>query len=236
MLYLTSDIHGEYEMFLKMLELINFSDTDILYILGDVVDRGPEPIKILQYIIDKKNIKMLMGNHEKMMLDALILSKDEFGPTYASRLWMRNGGFVTADKFLSLPLEEQKKIYDYVKNLPLFYVLDKNILIHAGIPIGDEVWEPFVDEDDAIKCFNRIDKEFLLWDRDMHKYDDGYIEGYHLWCGHTPTLKLQNNNGIFHKKGFSVIDGGACFPTGALNCICLDNMKEFKIENNRPLF
>lgn len=218
-----------------MLDMIKFSDNDILYILGDVVDRGPEPIKILQYIIDKQNIKMIRGNHEQMMLDSLTFSKNEFGPTYNSRLWMRNGGFVTADKFLSLPISEQKEIYNYVKNLPLFYVLGTNILIHAGIPIGDEVWEPFKNEDDAISYLKSIDKEYLLWDRDMHKYDDGYIKGYHLWCGHTPTPRLYDGNGIFHKKGFSVIDGGACFPTGALNCICLDTMQEFKIENNRPL-
>ncbi|MBR6834691.1 MAG: metallophosphoesterase, partial [Oscillospiraceae bacterium] len=47
MVYVMSDIHGEYDKYRRMLEKIRFSDNDILYILGDVVDRGPEPAKIL---------------------------------------------------------------------------------------------------------------------------------------------------------------------------------------------
>ena len=39
--YVISDIHGECDMFLEMLEKIELKDSDILYILGDVVDRGP---------------------------------------------------------------------------------------------------------------------------------------------------------------------------------------------------
>lgn len=64
MKYVMSDIHGCYETFLKMLKRIKFSNNDILYILGDVVDRGPEPIQALQYIMNKKNIFMIKGNHE----------------------------------------------------------------------------------------------------------------------------------------------------------------------------
>lgn len=47
MTYVTSDIHGEHKKYIKMLELIDFCDEDTLYILGDVVDRGAEPMEIL---------------------------------------------------------------------------------------------------------------------------------------------------------------------------------------------
>ena len=39
-IYVISDIHGEYELFMKMLEKIKFQNTDTLYILGDILDRG----------------------------------------------------------------------------------------------------------------------------------------------------------------------------------------------------
>lgn len=39
--YVVSDIHGYYDRYLKLLEVINFTDDDTLYILGDIVDRGP---------------------------------------------------------------------------------------------------------------------------------------------------------------------------------------------------
>ena len=71
MTYAVSDIHGYYEKYLAMLEKIRFSENDTLYVLGDVIDRGGEGIRILQDIMERSNVKMLMGNHEKMAIDAL---------------------------------------------------------------------------------------------------------------------------------------------------------------------
>lgn len=39
--YLMSDIHGEADRFHAMLEMIGFSEDDVLIIIGDVIDRGP---------------------------------------------------------------------------------------------------------------------------------------------------------------------------------------------------
>ena len=64
MIYITSDIHGCYEEFMELLETIKFSKEDTLYILGDMIDRGPEPIKVLQYIMKQDNMKVILGNHE----------------------------------------------------------------------------------------------------------------------------------------------------------------------------
>jgi len=49
MTYVMSDLHGKYEKFLQMLDTIHFSDDDDLYILGDVVDRGPQSVELLRY-------------------------------------------------------------------------------------------------------------------------------------------------------------------------------------------
>ena len=42
--YVISDIHGNYNAYMDMLKKIQFDDDDILYILGDILDRGPNPI------------------------------------------------------------------------------------------------------------------------------------------------------------------------------------------------
>ena len=67
MRYIIADIHGCYNEYINLLKKINFSDNDILYILGDVVDRGPEPIKILQDMMKRSNVFLIIGNHEFMM-------------------------------------------------------------------------------------------------------------------------------------------------------------------------
>ena len=44
--------------------------------LGDVIDRYPDGIKILRQIMQMPNAKMLIGNHEYMMLKAIGHCKD----------------------------------------------------------------------------------------------------------------------------------------------------------------
>ena len=51
MLYLVSDIHGNYKKFKTLLSKIKFDrENDHMIVLGDVIDRGPEPINLLNYI------------------------------------------------------------------------------------------------------------------------------------------------------------------------------------------
>ena len=63
--YVMSDVHGLKDRYDRMIEYIHEEDT--LYILGDVIDRGPDGIVILQDAMQRSNVKMLMGNHEYMM-------------------------------------------------------------------------------------------------------------------------------------------------------------------------
>ncbi len=71
MIYVISDIHGDHSRYLKMLELINFSDEDELYVLGDIVDRGSEPVKVLLDMMSRANVFPVMGNHDLLALDIL---------------------------------------------------------------------------------------------------------------------------------------------------------------------
>lgn len=64
MKYIISDIHGCKKQYLELLEKINFSVQDQLYILGDVVDRGAESIDVLRYVMKQKNVTYLLGNHD----------------------------------------------------------------------------------------------------------------------------------------------------------------------------
>ena len=44
MIYVISDIHGHYDEFMKMLKMIDFKDEDILYVLGDCIDKGSKSV------------------------------------------------------------------------------------------------------------------------------------------------------------------------------------------------
>ena len=62
-IYVMSDIHGCYDEFMQMLNLVSFSDYDELWIIGDVCDRGPKNMKLLQKIISSKNMHIIVDNH-----------------------------------------------------------------------------------------------------------------------------------------------------------------------------
>ena len=61
MRYIVSDIHGCFDQYQALLKKIDFSDEDELYVLGDVVDCGPEPIKVLQDMMKRPNVIFILG-------------------------------------------------------------------------------------------------------------------------------------------------------------------------------
>lgn len=69
--YTISDLHGyPVDKFKALLDKANFSDTDTLYILGDVIDRnGDGGVSLLRYIMAQPNFGFILGNHEDMLAE-----------------------------------------------------------------------------------------------------------------------------------------------------------------------
>jgi len=55
------DIHGCFTEFISLLKLIDFSSDDLLVVVGDFVDRGPQSWKVAKYIRDTANIFSVLG-------------------------------------------------------------------------------------------------------------------------------------------------------------------------------
>ena len=64
-IYVISDLHGQGAAFFQMLDKINFSSQDKMYIIGDVIDRGPDGIKLLQFIKNQDNMDHIREQYEK---------------------------------------------------------------------------------------------------------------------------------------------------------------------------
>ena len=216
--YVLSDLHGQYDKFMDMLKLTKFNDNDKMYILGDIFDRGPDPLKILDYIICKKNIDFIPGNHEYMFL--------EFYNTYDARLWSYNGGKTTMTQLMKRGEDYLKALYDYLTKLPLVKVHDKFILTHAGLYLPKNQNQYTLQE-----ILNLQNAEFNLWSRSNINNERQYKD-YTVICGHTPTLYVdpdQYQMSIVRRKGTIYIDCGATFSDGRLACLRLEDNKEFYI-------
>ena len=56
MTYCIADIHGCYAEYRELVEKLALSPEDTLYILGDAMDRGPEPIQVIRDIMGRSNV------------------------------------------------------------------------------------------------------------------------------------------------------------------------------------
>lgn len=64
MIYTVSDLHGCLEDWQTLLNTIHFSDQDTMFVLGDCVDLGPDPIGLLHDMMERPNVFPTLGNHE----------------------------------------------------------------------------------------------------------------------------------------------------------------------------
>ena len=109
--YVCSDIHGQYDLYQQLLQQLNLQKSDTLYIIGDVIDRGPDSLAILKDIMGRKNVELFLGNHELMMLDY-------YDGEGLPESWMRpsNGGELTYRQIEKLTEEEKSGIKAFVRN------------------------------------------------------------------------------------------------------------------------
>lgn len=230
--YVISDIHGMYDKFMGLLEKICFSDEDTLYVLGDVIDRGPDPIKTLFKIREMPNVIFMIGNHELMAYDCLKLmmkeitdeALDALSPEMYDGLanWLiYNGGETTLKAFQNLDNESRQEVIEIIGDGDLYEELTVNgqkyLLVHAGL-----------GNFDPKKVMEDYSLAELLWDRP--DYNVKYFDDVIVVTGHTPTQLIEecpNPGYIFKKNNHIAIDCGAYHPTGRLAAICLDTGEEF---------
>lgn len=233
MTYVLSDIHGNLQRFDSILKQIHLQPDDTLYVLGDAIDRYPDGIRIFGRIMKMPNVKMILGNHEYMMLNAIGHCKDtaeeEFYTDWHTRsLWYRNGGELTHWQLKHMRKDFRMKLFDYLYQLPVNLETEVNgikyKLVHAS-PVEnydiDLHSEKYKDE-----------KMFAVWSRwtQSHPVPDGY----RMIFGHTPTIYFQDEEPlcIWKSEHAIGIDCGCGFEPGRLACLRLEDMKEFYSEDS----
>lgn len=231
MIYVTADIHGYYKAFLHLLEEIRFSPADILYVIGDTIDKGPESFSVLKHIMAADNMELILGNHEEFMLEALksqVYGKRDF---IDMDLWFKHGGEETYKEYMQMGPQEQQQIFRFLSTRPLYKILGSTVLVHGGIIPKKKIyscWEELLKEQD---------RKTLLWTKEefLTKPFEINLDGRVIF-GHTPTSEIQRvrgepqTPGVIWKEGKRLgIDGGYLFG-GRLIAVCLDNDKIYYVK------
>ena len=226
MIYVTSDIHGDIEHFFSIVNTLK--EDDVLYILGDVIDRGRNSLEILKIIQENKNIILIKGNHEWMLhqMIELYYVKDIFQKAYKQSLanYIENGGQHTFEHFLSLNEIEKDELYQYLKTLPYYAVVDNYILVHGGYNM--KYYKEGTDVYDFLKSQYEFD---ILWVRDEFILHNSF-PGYKTIFGHTVTHEISGEYKIWYSKDKIGIDCGAFLSSGKQALLRLDDLKEFYFE------
>lgn len=224
MIYAMSDLHGCYDKYEKMLEKINLNDNDTLYILGDIVDRGDGGIKIMQDMMNRKNVIVIKGNHDYMAW-LILCNVENLGNddrlSDMLRVWLLDGGAPTYDAFTELDATEQKQILAYMNTFLIYDEIEVNgnkfFLSHT------------VPKKERMQNFDTLLwQEFIIGDVEYKKQ---YFDDKYLVTGHTPTGLIDPDftGRIYKANNHIAIDCGAVFDK-PLGCICLDTLKEFYVE------
>ncbi len=221
-----SDIHGSLELLKRLLHKVGFCERDFLVLLGDYIEKGPENLKTLRYVMElskKPNVCALTGNCDTIWEDVRYERYHENLLRYMlwrkesvlNEMCLEHGIFIRDGMDKASMQERLLRAYDaeftWLCELP--HIIDTPALtfVHAGITNED------LAAQDANECM--ICKAFME--------NAPYFSKYVI-VGHWPTVNYTAyTNGLLshmpiidnEKRVISIDGGNVVKRAGQLNCL-----------------
>lgn len=184
------DIHGHYQGLMDLMSLLSLQPEDQVYFLGDLIDRGPDSAKVVEFVREN-HYPVLMGNHEQLMVSALADSHPS-----VLQMWLQAGGQQTLESYASQPLIWQH--LHWLKALPTHLDLGDYWLVHAGV-------HP------ELPLETQTSQEFCWIRQEFHHMPLPYFGNKVIITGHTMTFTFPDvqPGQIVQGAGWLGIDTGA---------------------------
>ena len=189
--FVISDIHAHYSSMIKALSKNGYDESNNLHhllVLGDLFDRGPEVIKVLEYLYrlsEEKKATILLGNHDVFLQDFL---DENYERTFFNIRYNGFGNTLEQLSGLSTTRDSLSDIHKIINNqfpflkkwissFLLFLEIEDYIFVHGGIDGGKLDWKTMSSK-----------KEFT-WGKE---YDLPRVLGKTVVCGHTRVATLRH--------------------------------------------
>jgi serine/threonine protein phosphatase 1 len=193
------DVHGCLAPLDALLAHVAPTAGDHLIFLGDLIDRGPASMGVIDRVIGltkTHRVSCIMGNHEEMMLDAR-------SDPVTRHDWLRNGGDAALRSYggargslRDVPAHH----WAFLENTLVPHVeTDTHLFVHAS------AYPDYPMEEQP--------GYMLRWER-FDSVRRPHFSGKILVCGHTPQP-----DGRPHNKGFAVCIDTHAFRGGPLTCL-----------------
>ena len=204
MTYVVSNLYGRFDKYEKLIKKINFKESDVLYILGNVVDFGEDSIKLVNELSAQYNIYTVLGEHDYKAyvllseFDRILREGCAPSANFSKEMieWAQNGGQSTLEAFKDADADEKEGFLDYLSDLPVFEeVALKNgkefVLTCRGIDNFDKNADLYDYElDSFINGYLDIEKTYFN-DKTMVV---GYLDYEHTPAGRAGKITAKNNN------------------------------------------
>lgn len=122
------DIHGCRDEMLELLDRAGLNDDDTILALGDIVDRGPESVAVVDFFQSRPGAFSLIGNHERKHVRSF---RGEVPPAYSQVLTRRQFGEDAYPGFC-----------EWTDRLPRFVDRPDALLVHGffepGVPLTQQ--------------------------------------------------------------------------------------------------
>lgn len=198
--FVVGDVHGCFSVLDQAIRALDFHpENDRLFSVGDLIDRGPESHRTLEFLA-KPWFYAVLGNHERLLLDS--------GDPEIMAIWLVNGG----DWWLEQSLATQNQFRDALTQLP--YAIEVETvqgpvgIVHADVP-RHMAWPAFVE---AVVQGDAGVLETSIWGRSraLGHVTVGVAGIVRVFCGHTVCLER-----VRQVANVSCIDTGAVYALTA---------------------
>ena len=149
--YALTDIHGcAFTLKALLLDVLHLQKEDELYILGDLVNKGPDSKGVIDFIMHLQKqhyqVMCLRGNHDQMLISA-VKEGDKAVKLTAMEKELTLSNFKIND-FRHLP----EKYLHFLQSLPFYHELPDYFLVHAGFDFKQD--DIFKDTDGMLNIRN----------------------------------------------------------------------------------
>ncbi len=211
--FFIGDVHGCYDELLALVAKIWLIPEDHLYFVGDLINKWPKSLEVIEFVRNRRNTWSVIGNHEYFSFpDEKMLRDVDEGRIILSEWWKT---WIHAQQEKSKPLEDilrKNGNIDWIKSLPRVIEWINFILVHAG-------FLPEYGIDTPIENATTVrEYEWKPW-YEYYAWDKLIIYGH--WAAE--WLRLRSNT--------IGLDTGCCF-WGHLTAYCLESWDIWQVRAN----
>ncbi len=209
-----TDVHGCFSLLESMLKKAGFDErVDRLLIGGDLVDRGPESARVLDWL-ERDYVTAVRGNHEQFCIDS---ARDGISKVHAE-----NGG----EWFKEIDSALRQKIGDKFSELPIALEVNAQDGRKFGFVHGECIYQDWTNFIKGLEnSADEWEQAHLMMESMVRRTrcktrDDSVISGVDLlFVGHTSVRNKTVLGNVVY------LDTGACFEGGRMTLIDVNSGK-----------